>query len=85
MTELFAGKNADMSGSMAQAMLQAMDEVLAEAGRPTMTEASRSGMQVMFLAIATGVVRHLKDNEQALHVDLPQPAQRLPVTIDTRA
>jgi monoamine oxidase len=84
MSELYAGANVDMSGSMAEAMLQAMDEVLAESGRPPMTDSSRPGMQVMFLAISRGVLRHLKVNEQALHIDLPQTGQRVPVTIDTR-
>lgn len=84
MTELFAGTGSNVSGSMAEAMLLAMDEVLVEAGRPRMTDSARPGMQLMFLAISKGMLRHLKAHEQALHVDLPQTDERLALTIDVR-
>lgn len=85
MTELFAGRHGDLSGSMAEAMLAAMDEALAEAGRPATTDSARPGMQIMFLAIANGVLHHLKENEQALAVTLPATNERLAVTVATRA
>jgi hypothetical protein len=84
MAELRGGSIMDFSGSMADAMLQAMDEALAESGRPAMSETSRPGMQTLFVAIARGVIRHMKANEAAFHVQFPGTSEQIAIAIDVQ-
>jgi hypothetical protein len=62
---LKAGTLTDFNGSMAEAMEQALDAIwLARTGEhlPSATEQDR---RLMFIAIAQGVVKHLKDHAGA--------------------
>jgi hypothetical protein len=74
----------DLSGSMAEAMLTAMDEALVEAGRPPLTDSSRPGLETLFIAVARGVIQHLKANENAFRVLLPGTSDQGSVDINVR-
>lgn len=65
------GIPAEFAGSMAQAMEQALNELLAAEGRPqvsTENTAETRDRRIMFVAIARGVVRHLLANQDAFDV-----------------
>jgi hypothetical protein len=67
-----AGTPPQFAGSMAQAMEQALNELLAaEPGRDPVSTANTAetrDRRIMFVAIARGIVRHLRDNQDAFDV-----------------
>ncbi len=63
-----AGTLADFTGSMAQAMENALEEEYQRLKGEAMPAMGREDRQLMFAAIAQGVVRHLKDNHDAFKV-----------------
>lgn len=67
---LKAGTISDLSNSMAQAMedafVAAWPNVMGEQELP----ANRQQMRLMFVAVAQGVVQHLKDNPNAFKVQV---------------
>ena len=60
--------------SMAEEIEKAFDEVLAEVGFPklpdpsTANENDLNNRRILFIAIARGVINHLKQNEGAFHL-----------------
>ena len=67
---LKAGTVADIAGSMALAMENAMEALWqAEKGEP-LPEAGSEDRRLLFAAIAQGVVRHLADNPDAFDVEV---------------
>jgi hypothetical protein len=63
------GKPPAFAGSMAEAMENALNELLDEAGMPTFDVDDNSpetrDRRRLFVAIARGIVRHLDDNDAA--------------------
>lgn len=77
MAPLYAGSLASFAGSMAEAIEQALDQTLLEAGLPPMPDPLTAdanelrSRRILFLAIARGVINYLRQNEDAfqLHFD----------------
>jgi hypothetical protein len=71
MAPLYAGSLANFAGSMAEAIEQALDQTLIEAGFPPMPDPSTAdkndlnNRRILFLAIARGVINYLNQNEDA--------------------
>jgi hypothetical protein len=61
----------DFADSMAEAMEEALNQLLSDEGKPTVptddTEETRD-RRILFVAIARGVINHLVDNEDAFTV-----------------
>ena len=55
------------TGSMAHAMEKAMEKEWRNVKGTPLPVAGREDLRLMFAAIAQGVVRHLKNNEEAFH------------------
>ena len=67
---LKAGTVADIAGSMALAMENAMEQLyLAEKGE-ALPSAGAEDRKLLFAAVAQGVVRHLADNPDAFRVEV---------------
>jgi hypothetical protein len=60
-----AGTRSTYAGSMAEAMEEALDAVRAEFGFDPLPSEGRADRQLLFLAIARGVVLHLAANDDA--------------------
>jgi hypothetical protein len=61
----------DFAGSMADAMEVALNQLLADEGKPTVpTDDSEEvrDRRILFVAIARGVIDHLVDNEDAFTI-----------------
>lgn len=68
---LYAGSLAAFSGSMAQEIEKAMNELLIDDGKdplPTADPEERDMRRRLFIAIARGVIRHIKDRQEAFVV-----------------
>lgn len=65
-----AGTVTDFAGSMAEAMEEAMEqEYLAVKGEPLSSQ-GQEDRRLLLVAIAQGVVRHLKDNLDAWKIEV---------------
>ena len=68
---LTAGGLDAFSGSMAEAMEDALNELLSDEGKPTVptdnTPETRD-RRIMFVAIARGIVKHLVENQAAFTI-----------------
>lgn len=85
------GTPSEFAGSMAQAMEQALNELLdQEEGRETVSTENTSetrDRRIMFVAIARGILRHLNDNQAAFDVtrnDGTTPLSEHRVVIQTK-
>ena len=80
-SELYGGSpGSGLAGSMAAEIEVAFATLRATAGRPPLPEDSVEDLQLLFIAIARGVINHLKANEQAfaVKVDGTYPASGFP-------
>jgi hypothetical protein len=67
MTDLYGGSFENYAGSMAQAIETALNDLRQERGLDPLP-AGDLDRQILFIAIARGVINHLKANEQAFNV-----------------
>lgn len=81
--QIKAGTVSDFTGSMAQAMEEAMKkEYQAIKGEP-LPDMGVEDRRMLFAAIAQGVVRHLKDNVDAFDVStILHPSSTATTTVD---
>ena len=80
-SQLYGGSlGAAFAGSMAAEIDAAFTAVRAQAGKDPLPEESTEDLQLLFIAIARGVITHLKANEQAfaVQVDGTHPASGFP-------
>ena len=67
-TELYAGTLADFNGSMAQAIENALIDLLGPL--PSAPQNLVDDRRALFIAISRGVINHLKANEAAFKIDV---------------
>jgi hypothetical protein len=80
-TQLYGGSLGNaFAGSMAAEIDTAFTALRAQAGKPPVPDDSQEDLQLLFIAIARGVINHLKANEQAfaVNVDGTHPASGFP-------
>jgi hypothetical protein len=80
--QLKAGSLADFGGSMAEAIENEMALLI---GPLPDSPAEITNRRVLFVAIARGVVRHLRDREQAFEVTASVIANTVNTTVDITA
>lgn len=69
MAELYGGSFTDFVDSMAAEMETALNQVRGEAGLPPLPLGDRD-RRILFIAIARGVINHLKKHEVAFQVSV---------------
>jgi hypothetical protein len=80
-SQLYGGSpGSGLAGSMAAEIDAAFTALRAQAGKPPVPKNSEEDLQLLFIAIARGVINHLKANEQAfaVNVDGTHPASGFP-------
>ncbi len=74
--ELYGGSLGDFAGSMAHEIEKALDEVRVEAGYKALPDPDTAdkddlkNRRILFIAIARGVINHLKQNEGAFQLNV---------------
>ena len=82
--KLYGGSISDFTDSMAEEIETALNQVRVEEGLEALALGDKD-RRMLFIAIARGVINHLKKKEQAfqVHVDGTHPADGFP-TIDVK-
>lgn len=66
--QLYAGKIADFANSMAEAMEKELRTLNIAAGLGDLPDVNIEDRRRLFIAIAKGVIQHLKDNQGAFKI-----------------
>ena len=69
MAELYGGTLANFADSMAEEIEKALNQVRGEAGLPPLAPGDRD-RRILFIAIARGMINHLKKHEAAFQVSV---------------
>jgi hypothetical protein len=72
--ELYGGTLANFADSMAEEIEKALNEVRVEAGLPDLPPGDRD-RRILFIAIARGVIHHMKKHEAAFQVSVGVSAE----------
>jgi hypothetical protein len=83
--QLYGGTMDNFAGSMAEEIEKAFTAVRAEEGKDPVPPENRDDLRLLYIAIARGVINHLKASEQAFAVTVngTNPASGFP-TIGVR-
>lgn len=78
LTEYYAGTLADLTGSMAKEIEDALVALRTAQGLPGIPASALPDLRMLFVALAQGVLAHLKENEAAIDVRVEST---LPATV----
>jgi hypothetical protein len=69
-TQLYGGTMASFADSMAEEIEKAFTAVRTENGKDPVPAANRDDLRLLYIAIARGVINHMKKKEQAFAVSV---------------